>query len=105
MKWAELSRSEIVRSVDFDEAGRLSVKGIRVRVSVTGASKGAVKCLPRLVRGGKQGVLSMAQPFGHEKLIVYQKGMRFVAVPGALLDRLPRRVAVCDPLDRGKRCV
>ena len=35
----------------------------------------------------------MTQPFGHEKLIVYQKGMRFVAVRSALLDRLPRRVA------------
>ena len=26
----------------------------------------------------------MTQPFGHEKLIVYQKGMRFVAVRSAL---------------------
>ncbi len=28
----------------------------------------------------------MAQPFGHEKLIVYQKGMRFVAMRSALLE-------------------
>lgn len=47
----------------------------------------------------------MTQPFGHEKLIVYQKGMRFVAVRSALLDRLPRRVAACDHLDRGAESI
>jgi len=43
----------------------------------------------------------MAQPFGHEKLIVYQKGRRFAAVRSALLSGLTRRVAACDHLDRG----
>jgi len=47
----------------------------------------------------------MTQPFGHEKLIVYQKGMRFVVVGSALLDRLPRRVAACDHLDRGAESI
>ena len=35
----------------------------------------------------------MTEPFGHEKLIVYQKGMRFAALRGALLERLLRRIA------------
>ncbi len=35
----------------------------------------------------------MTEPFGHEKLIVYQKGMRFAALRGALLERLVQRVA------------
>ena len=35
----------------------------------------------------------MMESFGHEKLMVYQKGMRFVALRGALLDQLTRRVA------------
>ena len=43
----------------------------------------------------------MVQPFGHEKLFVYQKGMRFATLRGALLDELARRVSVCDHLDRG----
>ena len=43
----------------------------------------------------------MTEPFGHEKLIVYQKGMRFAVFRGALLERLPRRVAACDHLERG----
>ena len=47
----------------------------------------------------------MAQPFGHEKLIVYQKGLRFVAVGSDLLDNLPRRVAACDHLDRGAESI
>ena len=47
----------------------------------------------------------MTQPFGHEKLIVYQKGMHFVAVGSALLERLPRRVAACDHLDRGAESI
>ena len=42
----------------------------------------------------------MTQPFGHGKLIVYQKAMRFAALRGALLDRLPRRVAACEHIDR-----
>jgi four helix bundle protein len=47
----------------------------------------------------------MTQPFGHEKLIVYKKGMRFVAVSSALLDRLPRRVAACDHLARAAESI
>ncbi len=47
----------------------------------------------------------MTQPFGHEKLIVYQKAMRFVALRIALLDRLARRVAACDHLDRGAESI
>ena len=47
----------------------------------------------------------MTQAFGHEKLIVYQKGMRFVALRSALLDKLARRVAACDHLDRGAESI
>jgi four helix bundle protein len=44
--------------------------------------------------------VAKSQPFGHEKLIVYQKAMRFAALRGTLLDRLSRRVAACEHLDR-----
>jgi len=47
----------------------------------------------------------VTQPFGHEKLIVYQKGMRFAAMRSALLDGLARRVAACDHLDRGAESI
>jgi four helix bundle protein len=47
----------------------------------------------------------MAEPFGHEKLIVYQKGLRFAALRRALLDVLPRGVAACDHLDRGAESI
>ena len=47
----------------------------------------------------------MAQLFGHEKLKVYQKGMKFAASRSELLDGLPRRVAACDHLDRGAESV
>ncbi len=47
----------------------------------------------------------MTQPFGHEKLIVYQKGMRFTTMYSALLNRLARRVAACDHLDRGAESI
>jgi four helix bundle protein len=47
----------------------------------------------------------MTQPFGHEKLIVYQKGMHFVAMRSALLARLARIVAACDHLDRGAESI
>jgi hypothetical protein len=47
----------------------------------------------------------MAELFGHEKLIVYQKGMRFAVVRGALLAGLPKRVAACDHLDRGAESI
>jgi len=58
--------------------------------------KGGLKC-------GKDA--AMAELFGHEKLIVYQKGMRFAVVRGALLAGLPRRVAACDHLDRGAESI
>jgi four helix bundle protein len=47
----------------------------------------------------------MTQPFGHEKLIVYKKGMRFVKVGSGLLGSLPRRVAACDHLDRAAESI
>lgn len=47
----------------------------------------------------------MTEPFGHEKLIVYQKGMQFAALRGSLLERLVRRVAACDHLDRGAESI
>ena len=47
----------------------------------------------------------MTQLFGHEKLIVYQKGMRFVTLRGALLNKLARRVAACDHLGRGAESI
>ncbi len=47
----------------------------------------------------------MTEPFGHEKLLVYQKGMRFVALRAALLDQLTRRVAACDHLERGSESI
>ena len=77
---------------------RWSVKCIRVRV---GGYKGARKWAPKR---GKQGNI-MTQPFGHEKLIVYQKGMHFVALRSALLDLLARRVAACDHLVRAAESI
>ena len=47
----------------------------------------------------------MAELFGHEKLIVYQKGMRFAIVRSTLLAGLPKRVAACDHLDRGAESI
>ena len=47
----------------------------------------------------------MAHYFGHEKLIVYQKGMLFIALRSALLDKLARRVAACDHLTRGAESI
>ena len=47
----------------------------------------------------------MTEPFGHEKLTVYQKGMRFALVHSALFDSLSRRVAACDHLDRGAESI
>ncbi|MBN1557747.1 MAG: four helix bundle protein [Lentisphaerae bacterium] len=49
--------------------------------------------------------MAKSQPFGHEKLIVYQKAMRFAALRGALLDRLPRCVAACEHLDRAAESI
>jgi four helix bundle protein len=49
--------------------------------------------------------MAKAEPFGHEKLIVYQKGMRFALLRGDLLKELPRRVAACDHLDRGAESI
>ena len=47
----------------------------------------------------------MTRPFGHEKLIVYQKAMRFVAIRSALISQLPRQVAACDHLHRGAESI
>ena len=49
--------------------------------------------------------MAKAEPFGHEKLIVYQKGMRFASLRGDPLKDLPRRVAACDHLDRGAESI
>ena len=65
-------------------------------MAVKGSSKRTLKC-------GEQGIVT--QPFGHEKLIVYQKGMRFATVRSVLLEGLPRRVAACDHLDRGAESI
>ena len=65
--------------------------GLRVRVAVKGSSKGALKCW-------KQGIPTMTQPFGHEKMIVYQKGMRFVALRSALLDGMNLPLQLYDRL-------
>jgi four helix bundle protein len=43
----------------------------------------------------------MAELFGHEKLVVYQKGIEFAERRNALLAGLSRRVAACDHLVRG----
>ncbi len=47
----------------------------------------------------------MAQPFGHEELIVYQKGVSFAVILADLLAGLPRRVSACDHLDRAAESV
>ncbi|MDD5707024.1 MAG: four helix bundle protein [Kiritimatiellae bacterium] len=47
----------------------------------------------------------MTQHFGHEKLIVYQKAMGFVVLRSGLLDRLRRRVAACDHLERAAESI
>jgi four helix bundle protein len=47
----------------------------------------------------------MTRLWGHEKLVVYQKGLRFVGLRGDLLSRLTRRVAACDHLERGSESV
>jgi four helix bundle protein len=47
----------------------------------------------------------MAQPFGHEKLNVYQKAMSFASSRSELLERFPRRVAACDHLDRAAESI
>lgn len=47
----------------------------------------------------------MAQLFGHEKLIVYRKGLAFAAMRSEWLDRMPRRVAACDHLYRAAESI
>lgn len=47
----------------------------------------------------------MTQPFGHEKLIIYRKGMQFAGMQSALLDGLARRVAASDHLGRGAESI
>jgi four helix bundle protein len=43
--------------------------------------------------------------FDHEKLVVYQRSIEFVGWASALLDDLPRRLAVHDQLDRASTSV
>ena len=43
--------------------------------------------------------------FDHEKLIAYQRSIQFVAWSSQLLERLPRKLAVCDQLDRASTSV
>jgi|SRR5437867_7414590 len=43
--------------------------------------------------------------FDHEKLIVYQKSLNFIAWSEDLLERLPRRLSVCDQLDRASTSI
>ena len=47
----------------------------------------------------------MTQPFGHEKLIVYRKAMRFASLRENLLKGLARKVAACDHLSRGAESI
>jgi len=47
----------------------------------------------------------MAILFGHEKLVVYQKGLLFATSRSALFEEIPRRVAACDHLDRGAESI
>ena len=47
----------------------------------------------------------MTQSFGYERLIVYQKSMHFVAFSSTVLERVLRRVAACDHLERGAQSV
>lgn len=47
----------------------------------------------------------MTQLFGHEKLIVYQKGMLFAVLRSTLLDGLSRRIAACDHLERAAESI
>mgnify|MGYP001584281963 CR=1 FL=1 len=42
----------------------------------------------------------MQNGFGHERLLVYQKATAFVVLRRGLLDRVSRRVAACDHLER-----
>ncbi len=67
---------------------RVTFKGVRVRVTVK-SMRVRVWRLRVFEQecGGKQGVMTVTQPFGHEKLIVYQKGMRFATVRGNFLKR------------------
>ena len=75
-----------------DETRRVSGSGKGIRASVA-------------VKGVKAQVWAMTEPFGHEKLVVYQKGKRFVALRAALLDQVARRVAACDHLERGSESI
>lgn len=43
--------------------------------------------------------------FHHEKLTVYQTGLRFIAWATPLLDNLPKRLSVADQLDRASTSV
>jgi four helix bundle protein len=43
--------------------------------------------------------------FDHEKLIVYQKTLEFVAWATLLLERVPKSAAVCNQLDRASTSI
>lgn len=47
----------------------------------------------------------MTELFGHEKLIVYQKGLCFVALRRSLFERLTQFPAACDHLERAAESI
>src|SRR3954467_6822325 len=47
----------------------------------------------------------MAQVFDHEKLNVYHEALGFVATANDLLERVPKRLAVFDQLDRASTAI
>ena len=47
----------------------------------------------------------MKYRFDHEKLSVYQKSLHFVGWAETLLESTPRRLAVCDQLDRASTAI
>jgi four helix bundle protein len=47
----------------------------------------------------------VTEAFGHEKLIVYQKGLLFLKLRRSLLERLTCRGAVCDHLERAAESI
>lgn len=47
----------------------------------------------------------MSQQFDHEKLNVYHEALAFVGVATDLLERVPKRMAVYDQLDRASTAI
>ncbi len=43
--------------------------------------------------------------FDHEKLIAYQRGIQFIAWSSPLLEKLPRKLAAADQLDRASTSI